>query len=216
MQPLSLSQVAFMHVLLEGTRDLIVGVGPTGSGKTRLAIAAGLSAVASGQVKKFVATRPHIMEPGEEITASIRSETSNDFQLKPLEDELRSLLGHAEVQRRKDLEQIEILPLGHMRGRTFDDAFIVIDEAQNLTIRKMRTAVTRLGRGSRMVVVGNPQQIDLHEEEPSGLPHLLGMLSESDVAHVFEFEGAHIVRNDTVAQLEALYARTDMPRARVA
>lgn len=215
-QPRSLSQVAFMDIMLQGTRDLAIGIGPTGCGKTHLAIAAGLSAVATGRASKLVATRPHIMDTGEVITASIRAETANDFQLRPLEDELLGLLGHAEVQRRKELEQIEILPLGHLRGRTLNNAFVVIDEAQNLTIRKMRMAVTRLGADARMVIVGDPQQVDLHEEEPSGLPHLVQMLAGTDIAEVFEFEGEHIVRNDTAAQIEALYSSHSGSRARVA
>jgi phosphate starvation-inducible PhoH-like protein len=205
-RPMSLSQFAFMGAMIEGDHHLVVGVGPAGCGKTHLAIAAGLNAVAAGRAERLVATRPHIMEPGEEISAAVRAETTNDFQLRPIEDELLALLGHAEVQRMRELEKLEVLPLGQMRGRTFNNAFIVIDEAQNLTVRKMRMAVTRMGRGSRTVVVGDPCQVDLHEDEPSGLRHLLQMVSGTDIAFVHAFDAEHIVRNDTVAKLETLYA----------
>ncbi len=153
---------------------------------------------------------------GEVITESIRAETSDDFQLRPIEDELHALLGPAEVRRLKEREQLEILPLGRMRGRTFNDAFIVIDEAQNMTVRKMRMALSRLGLGSRMVVTGDPTQIDLHEEEPSGLPHLINMIADTDIALVHEFQGAHIIRSDVVARLEALYERAGMARVHAA
>lgn len=215
-RPMSLSQVAFMNTLLHAQHQLILGVGPTGTGKTHLALAAGLNALALGRVKTLVATRPHLILEGEVITESIRAETSDDYQLRPIEDELHALLGAAEVRRLKEREQLEILPLGRMRGRTFNDAFIVIDEAQNMTIRKMRMVLTRLGFGSRMVVTGDPSQIDLHEDEPSGLPHLIDMIADTDIALVHEFQGAHIVRSDVVARLEALYERAGMTRVRAA
>jgi len=215
-RPMSLSQVAFMNTLLHTQHQLILGIGPTGTGKTHLALAAGLNALAQGRVKTLVATRPHLILEGEVITESIRAETSDDFQLRPIEDELHALLGSAEVRRLKEREQLEILPLGRMRGRTFNDAFIVIDEAQNMTVRKMRMALSRLGLGSRMVVTGDPTQIDLHEEEPSGLPHLINMIADSDIALVHEFQGAHIIRSDVVARLEALYERAGMAGVRAA
>lgn len=215
-RPMSLSQVAFMNTLLHARHQLVLGIGPTGTGKTHLALAAGLNALALGRVKTLVATRPHLILEGEVITESMRAETSDDYQLRPIEDELHALLGPAEVRRLKEREQLEILPLGRMRGRTFNDAFIVIDEAQNMTVRKMRMALTRLGFGSRMVVTGDPSQIDLHEEEPSGLPHLLSMLADTDIALVHEFQGAHIIRSDVVARLEALYERAGTAHVRVA
>ncbi len=215
-RPMSLSQVAFMNTLLHTQHQLILGIGPTGTGKTHLALAAGLNALALGRVKILVATRPHLILEGEVITESIRAETSDDFQLRPIEDELHALLGPAEVRRLKEREQLEILPLGRMRGRTFNDAFIVIDEAQNMTVRKMRMALSRLGLGSRIVVTGDPTQIDLHEEEPSGLPHLINMIADTDIALVHEFQGAHIIRSDVVARLEALYERAGMAGVRAA
>jgi phosphate starvation-inducible PhoH-like protein len=209
-RPMSLSQVAFMNKLLHAQHPLILGIGPTGTGKTHLALAAGINALALGRVKTLVATRPHLIREGEVITESIRAETSDDYQLRPIEDELHALLGSAEVRRMKEHEQLEILPLGRMRGRTFNDAFIVIDEAQNMTVRKMRMALTRLGLGARMVVTGDPTQIDLHDEEPSGLPHLLDLIADTDIALVHEFHGAHIVRSDVAARLDALYERAGM------
>jgi phosphate starvation-inducible PhoH-like protein len=103
-----------------------------------------------------------------------------------------------------------------MRGRTFGDAFIVIDEAQNMTVRKMRMVVTRLGRGARMVITGDPTQIELHEDEPSGLPHLLQLLAGKDLAYIHEFKDPHVTRDSIAARLEALYQSAGSTRMRVA
>lgn len=212
LRPMSLAQVAYMNTLLNASQQLIFGIGPTGTGKTHLAIAAGLNALARGRVKKLVATRPHDVFEGETITAAVRAETARDDQLAPLEDELHSLVSAEEVNRLIESEQLEILPLGHMRGRTFNDAFIVVDDAQNISIRRMRMVVTRLGRGSRMVLAGDPAQVHLHEDEPSGLAHLLNLIGGADFALVHEFEPSSIIRNEVVAQLETLYARDGRAR----
>jgi phosphate starvation-inducible protein PhoH and related proteins len=96
-----------------------------------------------------------------------------------------------------------------MRGRTFNQSFIVVDEAQNMTVRKMRMAVTRLGRASRMVVTGDPAQHDLPSGEPSGLTHILRLIGGTDLALVHQFQNLEIIRNDLVASIEALYSLED-------
>ncbi|MDR3509803.1 MAG: PhoH family protein [Caulobacteraceae bacterium] len=202
---MSLGQVAFMETLLHGDHALIFGVGPTGTGKTHLAVAAGLTGVAEARFKCLVITRPRVMLEGEVMTASLRAETAYDEQLTPIEDVLHDLIGHDEIRRMTEHGLIRILPLGALRGRTFNNSFIILDEAQNMTVRKMRMAVTRMGAGSRMVVTGDLRQVDLPEGEVSGLSHLLQLISGTDVAAVHQFQTQQIIRNEIVAQLEALY-----------
>lgn len=205
LRPMSLGQVAFMDGILQSGRDLIFGVGETGTGKTHIAVAAGLHLVTEAHFKSLIITRPRVMMEGEIMTANLRAETDYDEQLTPMEDVLCDLLGHDEMKRRMTHGLIEIVPLGRMRGRTFNGCFVVVDEAQNLTIPKMRMVLTRLGRGSRMVVTGDPAQCDLPDEEVSGLTHILPLISRAGLASVHQFDSHEIVRNNLVAQIEALY-----------
>ncbi|MFZ4606136.1 MAG: PhoH family protein [Caulobacter sp.] len=216
LRPMSLAQVAFVNALLHGDHPLIFGVGPTGTGKTHLAVATGLSLLAEGRFKHMVITRPHVLLDGEVMTAALRAETQPDDQLTAIEDVLRDLVGLDEINRLISHGLIEIAPLGRMRGRTFNDSFIILDEAQNMTIRKMRMAVTRIGRGSRMVITGDPDQNDLPREEPSGLTHLLELITGTDIALVHQFTQRQIVRNDVVARLEDLYRRSESPELKAA
>lgn len=212
-RPMSLSQVAFLNAMLFSQQSLIFGLGPTGTGKTHLAIVAGLALVADEKFKSLVITRPHVLMEGEVMTPSLRAETIYDEQFAPIEDELRELISPEEIRRLTDQGRIEIAPLGRMRGRTFNESFIIVDEAQNLSVKKMRMAVTRLGRGSRMVITGDMAQTDLPQGEASGLPHLLNLISGTDLALVHQFSLSQIIRNDLVARLEALYARDGGLRA---
>jgi phosphate starvation-inducible PhoH-like protein len=172
-----------------------------------MAIAAGLNHVAESRFKSLVITRPHVRLEGEVMTPERRADITYDEQLTPIEDELHALIGREDTQRRIDQGLIEIMPLGRMRGRTFNETFVVVDEAQNMTVRQMRMAVTRLGRGSCMVVTGDPVQNDLPGDEPSGLTHLLGMIAGTDLAVVHQFQNIEIIRNHLVASLETLYSQ---------
>jgi phosphate starvation-inducible PhoH-like protein len=216
LHPMSLSQTAFMNAMLSGHRSLIFGVGPTGTGKTHLAIAAGLNQVAESRFKTLVITRPRVRLEGEIMTPELRAETVYNEQLTPIEDELHALIGRADTRRRIEQGLIEIMPLGRMRGRTFNETFVVVDEAQNMTVRNMRMAVTRLGRGSCMVVTGDPVQNDLPIGETSGLTHLLGMIAGTDLAAVHRFQNIEIIRNNLVARIETLYSREDGVDSRAA
>ncbi|MDP1632829.1 MAG: PhoH family protein [Caulobacter sp.] len=216
LRPMSLSQVAFMNAMLHADRSLIFGVGPTGTGKTHLAVAAGLSLLAEGRFKHLVITRPHVLMEGEVMTPALRAETGPDDQLTAVEDALHELIGHEALKRLMDSGQIEITPLGRMRGRTFNDSFIIVDEAQNMTVRKMRMVVTRIGRNARMVITGDHAQVDLPGDEPSGLAHLLGLVEGTDLALVHTFDRRQIIRNDLVARLETLYAGEETPGLRAA
>ncbi len=129
-----------------------------------------------------------------------------DSQFEFLEDIFRDLIGYDKFLQFKEQRKLELVPLGHFRGRTFNDSFIILDEAQNMTVRKMRMAVTSIGRASRMVITGDPIHVDLRDEVPSGLPHLLDLLEDTDLARVHYFEHKQIIRNNLVAKLEKLYA----------
>jgi phosphate starvation-inducible protein PhoH and related proteins len=215
-RPMSLSQVAFMNTLLHASRPLIFGVGPAGTGKTYLAVAAGLSLVAEQRFKCLIITRPRVLLEGEIMTPALRAETTYDEQLTPIEDVLHDLIGPDELKQQVAHGLIQIMPLGRMRGRTFNESYVLIDEAQNMTVRKMRMALTRLGRDTRMVVTGDPRQVDLNGDEPSGLIHILRLISGTDLALIHRFQNQEIIRNDVVAQIEALYAREDTPETRAA
>ena len=215
-RPMSLSQVAFMNAMLSSDRALVFGVGPTGTGKTHLAISAGLNLVTEKQFKTLVITRPRGMLEGDVMTPALRAETVYDEQLTPIEDALHDLIGRDETNRQIEHGLLDIVPLGRMRGRSFNESFILIDEAQNMNKQKMRMALTRLGRNSRMVVTGDPAQTVLPGDEPSGLTHVLRLLSGTDIALVHQFQNHQIIRNDIVAKLEALYSDEDHPEVRAA
>lgn len=215
-RPMSLSQVAFMNAMLSSDRPLIFGVGPTGTGKTHLAIAAGLNLIADKRFKSMVVTRPRGMLEGDIMTAALRAETVYDEQLTPIEDALHDLIGRDETKRQVEHGLLEITPLGRMRGRSFNECFILIDEAQNMSKKMMRMALTRLGRNSRMVVTGDPAQVALAGDEPSGLAHILTHIERTDIALVHRFQNHQIIRNPTVAMIEAIYSSEDEPEIRAA
>jgi phosphate starvation-inducible PhoH-like protein len=198
---MTLGQVAFMDAILSSGRDLVFGLGPTGTGKTHLAVAAGLHLVNDGHFRSLVITRPRILLEGETMTPALRSETLYDEQLAPAEDVLIDLLGHDEMRCRIDHGLIEIVPLGRLRGRTLNGRCIVVDDAQNMSPGKLRMALTRLGRGSRMVVTGDPSQPDLPEGEPCGLSQILPLIVEAGLATVHHFDRHQIVRNELSGDL---------------
>ena len=205
LRPMSLSQVAFMNAMLHGRHDLIFGVGPTGTGKTHLAIAAGLSLLAEGRVRQMVITRPHVLWEGEVMTAPLRAEITNEGQFAPIRDELHALIGTDATKRLFDEGKIEITPLGWLRGRTFNECFIIVDEAQNLVSKHMRMVVTRLGAGSRMVVTGDPSQVDLLNARDSGLAHALRLLDGVEGVAIARFEAKDVVRHPMVERIVRAY-----------
>lgn len=206
-RPSSLAQVAFMGLLLKKSEKLLIAVGPTGTGKTYLAIAAGINMLAEERIKHLVITRPHVLLEGEVVTATTRQETQYDEQFTAIEDTLESLIGYTAYRDLIAHKKLEIAPLGHLRGRTFNKAMIIIDDAQNMTVQKMRMAVTRLGEDSRLVIAGDPSNIDLRGDDPSGLKHLVNLVQGTDIAEIFRFENNDIIRNKTVARLEQLYSQ---------
>lgn len=204
-RPMSMMQHAFMDTLLAREPAMVIGAGPTGTGKTHLAIAAGINLVSEGRYKHLIIARPHVFERGEVVTAETRADTTYDSQFEAIEDELNDLLPPDQIRQMKEARKLEILPIGRMRGRTFQNAFIIVDEAQNMNVKKTRMAVTRLGESSRIVLTGDPSHAELREEGPSGLEHLINMVEGSDFARVFRFTVKQIIRNPVVSKLEALY-----------
>lgn len=164
----------------------------------------------------MVLTRPRGMVDGDIMTAALRAETVYDEQLTPIEDALHDLIGRDETKRQMEHGLLEITPLGRMRGRSFNECFMLIDEAQNMAKKMMRMALTRLGRNSRMVVTGDPAQIAMAGDEPSGLPHILKHIDGTDIALVHQFQNHQIIRNATVARIEAIYSSEDDPEIRAA
>lgn len=205
-KPHSMVQLAFVYDLLNPDEPLVFGLGPTGTGKTFLAVAAALNQLERGNVKRIVITKPYEMLPGEQMTATKRAEKERDEQFEVYFDILNELVGQETINTLLERRQLEITPLGLLRGRTLTDAYILIDEAQNIDKHWMRLAVTRAGNKSRTIVTGNPAQSTLATGDPSGLTHLLSMIRGHQIGRLHKFQPKDIVRNDMVAQLEALYA----------
>lgn len=205
LQTRSLAQLAFLYSLLAWSDKIVVGIGPTGTGKTHMALAAALNQLAEDRVKHIVITRPHLVMEGEIVTTKTRLELEYDDQFEYLEDMLRDLVGQQEYRNLIEARRLALTPLGHLRGRTLNDTFLIIDEAQNLSIAKMRMAVTRIGRASRMALTGDPQRTDLRANEPSGLLHLLKLVQGTDLAKVERFDAHDVIRNHLVHRLEQLF-----------
>lgn len=205
-QAMSMAQYAFLQALIGDEERIVFGLGPTGTGKTHLAVAAGVSLLAQEKVKRLVLTRPHVLLAGEVMTPEMRAETSLDDQFVVFDDILHDLLGHEAVDRLRARGEIEYAPVGRMRGRTFNDAFVLIDEAQNMTPAKLRMAATRLGRRSRLAIVGDPQSSDLKSDETNGLVRLLELVEGDDIASIHRFEPTAVIRSRIAGRLNALFA----------
>lgn len=198
---------------LNGPSGLIFGVGPAGTGKTFLAVAAGVSELMSGAVERLIVARPAV-EAGEKLGFLPGDfEEKLDPYMLPVWDALRDLMGQAEVDRRRGRGEIELAPLAFMRGRTLKNAFVVIDEAQNATVAQMKMLLTRLGRNSRMVVTGDPTQVDLPGREQSGLIHALRILNGVKGIDIVYLTGADVVRHELVGRIIDAYA-SDESRAK--
>ena len=196
------------------THDLVFGVGPAGTGKTYLAVGMAVSMLLEGRVERIVLARPAV-EAGERLgflPGDMREKI--DPYLRPLFDALHDLLPAEQVARRIDRGEIEIAPLAFMRGRTLGDAFVIVDEAQNTTVRQMKMLLTRLGEGARMAVTGDPGQVDLPPGERSGLIDAVELLDGTEGVAVVRFETRDVVRHPMVARVLDAYAARDRKRRR--
>lgn len=202
------------YVELIRTHDLTFGLGPAGTGKTYLAMAVAASALVKRTVKRIVLTRPAV-EAGEKLgfLPGDLAEKVNPY-LRPLYDAMHDMLDYEKIDQMRERGQIEVAPLAFMRGRTLNDSFVILDEAQNATSEQMRMFLTRLGYGSKAVVTGDVTQTDLPAGSRSGLREAKELLSTVEGIAFCEFSDADVVRHPLVQKIVVAYEELDDRRAR--
>ena len=191
--------------------DVVFGIGPAGTGKTFLAVTLAVTALKRGQVKRIVLTRPAV-EAGESLgflPGDLKEKV--DPYLRPVYDALYQILGKEQTTRLMEREIIEIAPLAYMRGRTLEDAFVILDEAQNTTIMQMKMFLTRLGFNSKMIVNGDMSQIDLPRRVKSGLIDAMEKLKGIKAIDFVHFSASDVVRHPVVADIINAYEK-DAPK----
>ena len=188
------------------SHDITFGIGPAGTGKTYLAVASAVDSFERGNVKRIVLVRPAV-EAGERL-GFLPGDLSQkvDPYLRPLYDSLYDLMGYEKVGKLFERSAIEIAPLAYMRGRTLNDAFIILDEAQNTTPEQMKMFLTRMGFGSRAVVTGDSTQIDLPKGQKSGLNEAEAILKKVKGIAFTQFESEDVVRHPLVQRIVRAYA----------
>lgn len=198
-------------VSLYGRNDLLFAVGPAGSGKTYTAIALAVRALKEKEVRRIILTRPAV-EAGERL-GFLPGDLQNkvDPYLRPLYDALYDMLGAETYQKYLERGNIEVAPLAYMRGRTLDDAFIILDEAQNTTPEQMKMFLTRMGVGSKVVVTGDVTQIDLPERTRSGLVDALHVLKNVNGIAQCYFTEKDVVRHRLVQEIIKAYEKAAHP-----
>ncbi len=188
-------------------RDIVFGIGPAGTGKTYLAVVLAITALKEGSVKRIVLTRPAV-EAGESLgflPGDLQEKV--DPYLRPLYDALYDVMGLEQTAKALERGLIEIAPLAYMRGRTLDDSFIILDEAQNTTPEQMKMFLTRLGFGSKMVITGDVTQIDLPKGKKSGLVEAKTILSGIEEIGFVHFDESDVVRHSLVQKIIVAYDR---------
>ncbi|WP_028918152.1 PhoH family protein [Pseudoxanthomonas sp. J35] len=201
------NQARYLHSI--ATHDINFGIGPAGTGKTFLAVAMAVDALNESRVQRLVLVRPAV-EAGEKLGFLPGDLTQKvDPYLRPLYDALYEMLGVEKVVKLLEKNVIEIAPLAYMRGRTLNDAFVILDEAQNTTIEQMKMFLTRLGFGSTAVVTGDMTQIDLPRHVKSGLKDAIEVLRDVEGVSFTFFEARDVVRHPLVARIVSAYDRRD-------
>lgn len=193
--------------------DISFGIGPAGTGKTYLAVAAAVDALERQEIRRILLTRPAV-EAGEKL-GFLPGDLSQkvDPYLRPLYDALFEMLGFERVEKLMERNVIEVAPLAYMRGRTLNDAFIILDEAQNTTTGQMKMFLTRIGFNSKAVVTGDITQVDLPRSTKSGLRHALEVLQGVDGLSFNFFESKDVVRHPVVARIVQAYEAFDAQQA---
>ena len=188
--------------------DLLLAIGPAGSGKTYTAIALAVRALKEKHVKRIILTRPAV-EAGEKL-GFLPGDLQNkvDPYLRPLYDALYDMLGAETFQKYQERGSIEVAPLAYMRGRTLDDSFIILDEAQNTTREQMKMFLTRLGFGSKIVITGDVTQIDLPDDKVSGLKDAVRVLDGVKDIAICRLTAADVVRHALVQEIISAYERS--------
>ena len=211
----TVGQQNYMKAIAKNT--VTIGVGPAGTGKTYLAVAAAVAAFRERTVNRIILTRPAV-EAGERL-GFLPGDLQNkvDPYLRPLYDALYDMLGPETFQKYQERGSIEVAPLAYMRGRTLDDSFIILDEAQNTTKEQMKMFLTRLGFGSKIVITGDVTQIDLPNDKISGLKDAIRVLQGVKDIEICRLTSADVVRHALVQEIINAYERadtkTDMPKS---
>lgn len=197
------------YALAMRTKDLTFGIGPAGTGKTYMAVAAAAEALDTDKVRRLVLVRPAV-EAGERL-GFLPGDMSQkvDPYLRPMYDALYEMMGFDRVARLIDRHVIEIAPLAFMRGRTLNESFVILDEAQNTTVEQMKMLLTRIGYGSRAVVTGDVTQTDLPKGRESGLKHVMRVLANIDSIEFVHFDARDVVRHPLVRRIVDAYARDE-------
>ncbi len=206
-RPKTLGQKRYCSLIGENT--VTIGVGPAGTGKTYLAVAMAVTAFRAQQVSRIILTRPAV-EAGEKLgflPGDLQQKV--DPYLRPLYDALYDMLGSETYQRCVERGSIEVAPLAYMRGRTLDDSFIILDEAQNTTCEQMKMFLTRLGFNSKMVITGDITQIDLPDGKRSGLKDALRVLRDVDGIAQHRFTERDVVRHKLVQDIIKAYEKAE-------
>ena len=203
----TVGQQQYMKAIAKNT--ITIGVGPAGTGKTYLAVAAAVAAFRERTVNRIILTRPAV-EAGERL-GFLPGDLQNkvDPYLRPLYDALYDMLGAETFQKYQERGAIEVAPLAYMRGRTLDDSFIILDEAQNTTKEQMKMFLTRLGFGSKVVITGDVTQIDLPRDKTSGLKDALAVLADVQDIAICKLTAADVVRHALVQRIINAYEQAE-------
>lgn len=204
-KPKTLGQKNYVQAIRDKT--IVLGVGPAGTGKTYLAVAMAVAAFRNKEISRIVLTRPAV-EAGEKL-GFLPGDLQNkvDPYLRPLYDALYDMLGSETFQRLQERQSIEVAPLAYMRGRTLDDSFIILDEAQNTTSEQMKMFLTRLGANSKAVITGDITQIDLPDGKRSGLVEATKVLRNIDGIGILFFTERDVVRHQLVQKIIKAYEK---------
>ncbi|MGG5739011.1 PhoH family protein [Bacillus cereus group sp. IBL03679] len=203
----TMGQRRYIHAMKKN--DVVFGIGPAGTGKTYLAVVMAVRALKQGYVKKIILTRPAV-EAGESLgflPGDLKEKV--DPYLRPLYDALHDILGQEYTQRMMERGVIEIAPLAYMRGRTLDDSFVILDEAQNTTGAQIKMFLTRLGFSSKMVITGDPSQVDLPKGVKSGLSIAANILSGVSGFSFITLEQTDVVRHPLVQRIIEAYDKME-------
>ncbi len=202
-KPRTPNQASYIANILD--HDITFGIGPAGTGKTYLAVAAAVDALERQEIRRILLTRPAV-EAGEKL-GFLPGDLSQkvDPYLRPLYDALFEMLGFERVEKLIERNVIEVAPLAYMRGRTLNDAFIILDESQNTTVEQMKMFLTRIGFNSKAVITGDVTQIDLPRNARSGLKHAIEVLSGVEELSFNFFHSEDVVRHPVVARIVVAY-----------